>query len=126
MLVTGNSVRKIREAPAISINKALKVIPASKYRIEASKERYGRLETDGFYMYAGNKKNKLRPHCACHWETGKIAAYARGNRDLKTARKLGKRLKNLGVTYNKIAMDNRGSFVTAFSMDKILTGKAIR
>ncbi|MDR2519340.1 MAG: IS1 family transposase, partial [Spirochaetaceae bacterium] len=45
-------------------------------------------------------------------------------RDLKTAQKLRNRLKGLGVTYNKIAMDNWDSFVTAFSMDKILTGKA--
>jgi IS1 family transposase len=123
MLAIGNSVRKTRDAPVISINKVLKVISASKYRIETGKERHDRLEIDGFYTYVGNKKNKLWLLYAYHRETGKIVAYVWGNRDLKTAQKLRKRLKDLGVTYNKIVMDNWDSFVTAFATDKKLIGK---
>jgi hypothetical protein len=83
MLVIGNGVGKTREAPVISVNKVLKVISASKYRIETGKERCDRLETDGFYTYVGNKKNKLRLLYARRRETGKTVAYVRGNRDPK-------------------------------------------
>jgi hypothetical protein len=83
MPAIGNSVGKTRDALVISINKVLKVISASKYRIEASKKRYDRLETDEFYTCVGNKKNKLRLLYAYHRESGKIVAYVRGNRDPK-------------------------------------------
>jgi hypothetical protein len=83
MPVTGNGGGKIREAPVISVDRVLKVVSTSKYRIETGRERYDRLETDGFYTYVGNKKNRLRLIYARRRETGKIVAYVRGNRDPK-------------------------------------------
>jgi IS1 family transposase len=59
-----------------------------------------------------------------HRESGEIAAYVRGKWDLKTARKLRKRLKQLLITYDTIAAADWDSFLTAFSDDKRLTGKA--
>jgi transposase-like protein len=83
MPVIGNGVVKTREAPVISVNKVLKVVSTSKYRIETGMERCDRLEIDEFYTYFGNKKNKLRLLYARRRETGKIVAYVRGNRDPK-------------------------------------------
>jgi len=50
-------------------------------------------------------------------------AYVWGKRDLKTAKKLRKRLKHRGVTYDYVAMDNGESFLSAFGEDKQLIGK---
>jgi IS1 family transposase len=55
---------------------------------------------------------------AYHRESGEIAAYGWGKRDLKTARKLW-----LGVTYDTIAIDDGEGFVTAFQEDNQLIGK---
>jgi transposase-like protein len=78
MLAIGNSVGKTRDAPVISVSKVLKVISASKYSLETGKERYDRLETDEFYTYIGNKKNKLRLLYACHRESGIRNGVCRG------------------------------------------------
>ena len=45
---------------------------------------------------------------------------------LKTACKLRKRLKRLGIRYNRIASDEWDSFLTAFKEDELLIGKKIR
>jgi IS1 family transposase len=47
-----------------------------------------------------------------------------GKRDLNTARKLRKQLKRLLITCDTIATDDWDSFLTAFSEDRRLTGKA--
>ncbi|WP_461248953.1 IS1 family transposase, partial [Treponema sp. R6D11] len=52
-----------------------------------------------------------------------IVAYVWGKRDLKTAKKLRRRLKGLGVTYDRIACDEWDSFLTAFNEDEKLVGK---
>ncbi|MFT5451308.1 MAG: insertion element IS1 protein InsB [Moraxellaceae bacterium] len=50
-------------------------------------------------------------------------AYALGKRDLKTAKKLRARLKQLKVHYGSISMDNWRSFKTAFKADPKQIGK---
>lgn len=55
--------------------------------------------------------------------TGEIVAYVCGKRDLKTAKELRNRLKQLKVSYDSIAMDNLDSFITAFKADNTRIGK---
>jgi IS1 family transposase len=49
--------------------------------------------------------------------------YVWGKRDLKTAKKLRKRIHRLGISYDRIATDDWDSFVSAFAEDKHDTGK---
>jgi IS1 family transposase len=46
-----------------------------------------------------------------------------GKRDLKTAQKLKKRIKRLGINYERIAPDEWDSFLAAFTEDNHDTGK---
>jgi IS1 family transposase len=46
-----------------------------------------------------------------------------GKRDLKTAQKLRKKLKQLGISYDWIATDDWGSFLSAFAEDNQEAGK---
>lgn len=47
---------------------------------------------------------------AYHRESGEIVAYVWGKRDLATARALKQRLKELRVTYDRIATDDWTAF----------------
>jgi IS1 family transposase len=55
--------------------------------INPKKNHYDCLETDEFWTYVGKKKNKVRLVYAYHRESGEIAAYVRGKRELKTVEK---------------------------------------
>ena len=70
---------------------------------------------DEFWAYGGRKKNRKWLIYACHRESGEIVAYAWGKRDLKTARRLRRRLDEHGVSYGRIAHDEWDSFVSAFT-----------
>ena len=61
---------------------------------------------------------------AYHRSTGEIVGFVWGKRDLKTAKKLQKKLVQSGVSYDYICTDNWESFLTAFKADNHLTGKA--
>jgi IS1 family transposase len=50
-------------------------------------------------------------------------AYAWGKRDLRTAKKLGKRLGRLGISYGRIAADDWDRFISGFAEDNRDTGK---
>jgi IS1 family transposase len=68
---------------------------------------------------------------AYHRESGEIAASNRrfavwGKRDLRTAQKLRKRIKRLGISYDMAATDDWDSFVSAFGEDKHAAGKSGR
>jgi IS1 family transposase len=88
------------------------------------KKHYNCLETDEFWTYAGEKQNKVRLIYACHRESGEIVGYVWGKRDLKTAKKLRKRLIRLGITWDTVVADDWDSFLAAFAGDSRLTGKA--
>jgi IS1 family transposase len=47
----------------------------------------------------GKKQNKAWLVYAYHRESGAIVAYVWGNRDIKTAQKLRKRIQPLGISY---------------------------
>jgi IS1 family transposase len=123
MLVRGIGIRDISAVLHISITKVLKTLTASKYSIQPRQNRYDCLEIDEFWTYVKEKKNKVWLIYAYHRETGEIVAYVWGKRDLKTALKLRKRLKRLGITYNTAATDSWDSFLAAFSEDNHLVGK---
>ena len=120
MLVRGTGIRDIRVILQISIKKVLKTLTSTHYEITPGTNHYNCLETDGFWTYVGRKSNKVWLIYAYHRETGEIVAYVWGKRDLKTAKKLRKRLK---ITYDYIGVDNWDSFLTAFEEDQQLTGK---
>jgi IS1 family transposase len=46
-----------------------------------------------------------------------------GNRDLKTAKKLRKRIKQLGISYDMVATADWDSFLSVFGEDKQVVGK---
>lgn len=55
--------------------------------------------------------------------TNEIAAYVQGKRDLKTAKRLRSRLKQLKVSYDSISFDSWNSFMTTFKDDQKQAGK---
>jgi IS1 family transposase len=123
MLVRGIGIRDISVILKISVGKVLKTLTSGKYQITPARKHYDCLEIDEFWTYVGRKTNKVWLIYAYHRESGEIAAYVWGKRDLKTAKKLRRRLKRLGITYGHAAIDNWESFMTAFSEDRKLVGK---
>jgi IS1 family transposase len=53
-----------------------------------------------FWTYGGKKKNKIGLIYAYQRESGEIVAFVWGKRDLKTAKKLRKRIKQMGISYD--------------------------
>jgi IS1 family transposase/transposase-like protein len=123
MLVRAVGIRDISVILGICITKVLKTLKSTKYEIKPAKKHYECLEIDEFWTYVGNKTNKIWLLYAYDRESGEIVAYVWGKRDLKTAKKLRRRLKRLGITYDNVAMDEWESFVVAFSEDEELVGK---
>jgi IS1 family transposase/transposase-like protein len=123
MLVRGIGIRDISAALRISITKVLKVLKSTNYSINPKLSHYDCLEVDEFWTYVGKKKNKVWLIYAYHRKSGEIVAYVWGKRDIKTAQKLRKRLKRLGISYDRIATDNWDSFLSVFREDKHEVGK---
>jgi transposase-like protein/IS1 family transposase len=122
MPVRGAGIRDISAVPKISVTKALKILTSGVYTVQPKEKHYDCLEIDEFWTYAGEKKNTVRLIYAYHRESGEIAGYVWGKRDLKTAKKP---LRRLGITLDTIATDDWDSFLTAFAGDSRLTGKAL-
>ena len=95
--------------------KVLKTLAVAKYALKPKRKRYDCLDVDEFWVCAGRKKNRKWLIYACHRESGEIVAYAWGKRDLKTARRLRRRLDEHGVSYGRIVHDEWDSFVSAFA-----------
>jgi IS1 family transposase/transposase-like protein len=123
MLVRGGGIRDTSTALKISVKKVLKTLTSTKYRIKPARSHYDCLEIDEFWTYVGRKTNKVWLIYAYHRESGEIVAYVWGKRDLKTAQKLRKRLKRLGISYGRIACDEWDSFLAAFGTEAELRGK---
>ena len=124
MLVRGLSIRDIADIEAVSVNKVLSILVSFKSKHQPKQTVYDELEIDEFWSYVGNKKNKVWLIYAYHRETGEIVAWVFGNRDLRTARRLRKKLQDLGVFYKRICMDDWKSFKTAFRFDFQKVGKS--
>jgi IS1 family transposase len=123
MLVRGVGIRDIGIILQISITTVLKVLKSTKYKIKPKRTHYDCLEIDEFWTYVGKKKNKIWLIYAYHRESGEIVAFVWGKRDLKTAKKLRKRIKRLGISYDMVATDDWDSFVSAFGEDNHEVGK---
>jgi len=124
MLVRGLGIRDIAEIEGISIRKVLSVLIKSAYVIKPSRTHYQQLEVDEFWTYVKKKSNKVWLIYAYDRSTGEIVAYVWGNRSLKTAKSLRKKLKDMNITYESICTDDWQSFVTAFKDDNHIIGKA--
>ena len=123
MTVRGCGIRGIAIITSVSIGKVLSTIGLSVYKIVPKKGYYEHLEVDEFWTYVYRKKRKVWLIYAYDRATNEIVAYIWGKRDLKTARKLRERLKQLEVSYDSISMDNWDSFITAFKADNKRVGK---
>jgi IS1 family transposase/transposase-like protein len=123
MLVQGVGIRDISVILKISVTKVLKTLALSNYQITPARKHYECLEIDEFWTYVRWKTNKIWLIYAYHRESGEIVAYVWGKRDLKTAKKLRERLKQLWITYDRVAIDHWESFMTAFKEDQKLVGK---
>jgi IS1 family transposase/transposase-like protein len=122
-LVRGVGIRDISEIEGVSTSKVLSVLTNSKHVIVPQKDYYDELEVDEFWTFVGKKTNKVWLVYAYHRESGEIVGFVWGKRNLKTARKLRQKLKDLKVKYGTIFSDNWNSFITAFKGDNHLTGK---
>ena len=123
MLVRGCGILDISVILKVSAKKVLKVLIQGIYKIEPKQKQYDFLEVDEFWTYVGSNGKKIWLIYAYHRETGEIVAYVWGKRDLKTANKLKKRLKRLGITYGAIACDHWDSFLSVFGTEAQFRGK---
>jgi hypothetical protein len=111
MPVRGTGIRAIAAIEKISIKKVLSTPVRSRHPLQAEQQYYDGLEMDGLWTYVSRKSRKVCLLYAYHRETGEIVAFVWGKRDLKTARKLKKKLSDSGVTCGSITTDDRDSFI---------------
>lgn len=123
MLVRGIGIRDISVIENVSVGKVLSVLVKSNKNIIPKHSYYDELEVDEFWTYVGRKKNKKWLVYAYHRSTGEIVAYVWGKRNLKTAKKLREKIKDLGIFFDKIYTDDWVSFVKAFKADNNIIGK---
>ncbi|SSY80513.1 IS1 transposase [Alysiella crassa] len=115
MIVNGCSIRAISRIMAYSRAKIQAALKRSEHQITPKQKHYDTLQIDEFHTFVGHKKNKVWLIYAYHAKTGEIVAFVWGKRDLQTALALKTRLKELKVTYDRIASDEWDAFVNAFS-----------
>ena len=113
-LVRGSGIRDVSEIFGVSISKTLSILTKSSYNIKPQKTHYGCLEVDELWTFVGSKQDRHWLIYAYDRETGEIVAWVWGNRDTNTAKKLRKKLTELGVTYDSVATDDWQSFINAF------------
>jgi IS1 family transposase len=123
MLVRGIGIRDISVVLQISITKVLKVLKSTKYQLKPKQTHYDCLEVEEFWTYVGKKKNKIWLIYAYQPGNRGNRGVCMGERDLKTAKKLRKRIQRLGISYDRVATDDWDSFLSAFAEDKHDTGK---
>jgi IS1 family transposase len=96
----------------------------SNCRLAPKRAHYDALEADELWAFARRKSRKVRlAHAYCR-ESGGIAAFARGKRSLKAARRLRRRVAEAGVACGRFATDWRRGFLAAFKGGDQKVGKA--
>jgi IS1 family transposase len=88
------------------------------------KRYYERLEVDEFWTYVGNKGKKYWLIYAYEREGGEIVAYVWGKRDLRTAKRLKKKILKLDIAFGCICTDDWQNFITTFKENNHVVGKA--
>jgi IS1 family transposase len=71
----------------------------------------------------GKRRTKYGLFTRITGKAGKSWRMYGGKRDLKTSKKLRKRIQRLGISYDRIGTDEWDSFVSAFAEDNHDTGK---
>jgi IS1 family transposase len=74
MLVRGIGIRDVNAVLKIGVTKVLKTLKLGKYKIKPRFSQYDSLETDEFWTYVKEKKNKIWLVCEYHRGSGEIAA----------------------------------------------------
>jgi IS1 family transposase len=69
------------------------------------------------------KKDNVWLIYAYHRESGEIVAYVWGKRDIRTAEKLRRKIKQREISYERIATDNWDSFLSVFGEKEHEVGK---
>ena len=123
MLVRGCGIRDIAQIERVSEKKVLSILVKSSKIISPKQSYYDELEVDEFWTYVSNKTQKKWLIYAYHRKTGEIVAWVWGGRNLKTARRLRQKLKDLKITFGQINTDDWKSFTTAFKSDNNVVGK---
>ena len=121
--VRGCGIRDIAEIFGISTDTVLSFLKKCRFEVKPSKKDYDSLEIDEFWSFVGKKKDKVWLIYAYHKETGEIVAWVFGKRNLLTAKRLRKRIEELGLSVGKYYMDNWRSFKRAFKGLKCIIGK---
>ncbi|CRZ19746.1 protein of unknown function [Kingella kingae] len=103
MTIRGCGIRDIAAITGYSKDKVQAALKRHEFEPFPKQKHYPTLEIDEFWTFVGNKSNKVWLVYAYHRESGEIVAYVWGKRDLATARALKQRLKELRVTYDRIA-----------------------
>jgi IS1 family transposase/transposase-like protein len=122
-LVRGCGIRDVAIILLVSIGKVLSVLVNSHYDLKPMKPHYAQLETDELWTFVGSKSHRQWLIYAYERESAEIVAYVWGDRSSKTANRLREKLKDLGVTYDRIATDDWDSFIKAFANDAHVVGK---
>ena len=123
MLVRGLGIRDISVIENVSIGKVLSVLTDSKVLLKPKQTHYVCIEIDEFWTFVGSKEQKVWLIYAYHRKTGEIIAWDWGKRNLSTAKKLKKRLRELSITYDQVFTDNWISFIKTFCTDNLVIGK---
>ncbi|MDK4708044.1 IS1 family transposase [Kingella negevensis] len=118
MTVRGCGIRDIAAITGYSKDKVQAALKRHEFEPFPKQKHYPTLEIDEFWTFVGNKSNKVWLVYAYHRESGEIVAYVWGKRDLATARALKRRLKELRVTYDRIATDDWAAFLNVFSNEE--------
>ena len=122
-LVRGCGIRDIAIILEVSVGKVLRTLAESRYDIKPKQQHYARLEIDELWTFVKSKANKRWLIYAYDRDSGEIVAYVWGDRSAKTANRLREKLKELGVTYDRIATDDWDAFIKAFGADVHDIGK---
>jgi len=122
-LVRGCGIRDVAVIFKVSIGKVLRTLTDSHYDLKPKQKHYARLEVDELWTFVGTKANKKWLIYAYDRDGGEIIAYVWGDRSAKTASRLHEKLKQLGVTYDRIATDDWDAFIKAFEIDVHDIGK---
>jgi IS1 family transposase/transposase-like protein len=122
-LVRGCGIRDVSVIFEVSIGKILATVIKSCYEIKPKQQHYTCLEVDELWTFVGSKANKQWLIYAYDRDSGEIVAYVWGSRDAKTAKDLRDKLRELGITYDRIATDDWESFVKTFNADTHDIGK---
>jgi len=122
-LVRGCGIRDVAVILTVSVGKVLRVLANSHYNLKPKKAHYSHLEIDELWTFVGSKKQRQWLIYAYDRESEEIVAYVWGDRSAKTANRLRERLKDLMVTYDRIATDDWDSFIKTFAEDVHDVGK---